>query len=285
MESLAINTFKNTQIELKRLKFHVPDENGKTKCHKLHIGKNHNMCPTHKVHGTVMPEVLEDTYLGDILSNDGRNTKNIKHRISKGLGIINQIFNLLDNVVFGPHYFEIAVLLRDSMLINGTMTNAEIWYNFTNTEVQEFEGLDQLFFRRLFEVPVTTPKEAYYLELGVLPINIILKSRRINYLQSILKQDKTGMLYTFFLTQWHNPCKGDWTEQVKEDLADFKIQCSFEEIEKKSKESFKKLVKIRAKELALEQLQSKQNKHSKMENLSYSEVKIQSYLNSEETSI
>jgi hypothetical protein len=52
--------------------------------------------------------------------------------------------------------------------------------------------------------------------------------------------DVERIMYTFFLTQWHNPCKGDWTEQVKEDLADFKIQCSFEEIERRSKESFKK---------------------------------------------
>ena len=120
------------------------------------------MCPTLKVHGTVMPEVLQDTYLGDILSNDGKNTKNIKNRISKGVGCVNQIFNMLENIVFGPHYFEIAVLLRDSLLINGTMTNAEIWYNISKSEVDEFEALDRLFFRRLFEVPSTTPKEAYY---------------------------------------------------------------------------------------------------------------------------
>ena len=38
-ESLAVNTFINTQVELKKLKFHTPDKNGKTKCHKMHIGK------------------------------------------------------------------------------------------------------------------------------------------------------------------------------------------------------------------------------------------------------
>ena len=89
------------------------------------------MCPSLKVHGTIMPEVTEDTYLGDILSSDGKNTKNVKNRISKGLGIINQIFSLLENICFGPHYFEIAILLRESMLINGTLPKAEIWYNYT----------------------------------------------------------------------------------------------------------------------------------------------------------
>ena len=60
-----------------------------------------------------MPELNEDVYLGDILSNDGKNTKNIKYRISKGLGVINQIFNILGNVNFGSHFFEIAMMLRE----------------------------------------------------------------------------------------------------------------------------------------------------------------------------
>ena len=59
------------------------------------------------------------------------------------------------------------------------------------------------------------------------------------------------MLYAFFITQWHNPTKGDWTEQVKVDLEDFDIPCSFEYIEKKSKDAFKRIVKIKAKEHAL----------------------------------
>jgi hypothetical protein len=74
MESLALNTFIDTQVELKKLRFHVPDRKGITKCQKLHIGRNHQLCPTLKVHGTIMPEV---TYFGDILISDGRNSTNI----------------------------------------------------------------------------------------------------------------------------------------------------------------------------------------------------------------
>ena len=176
---------------------------------------------------------------------------------------MNQIFNILDNVSFGSHFFEMSMLLRDSMLINGTLTNAEIWYNLTKNEIEEFESLDRLFFRRLLEVPITTPTEAYYLECGVLPINVIIKARRINYLHSILKKDKSGMVYSFFITQWYSPSKGDWTEQVQQDLIDFKIPCSFQSIESKSAEAFKKLVKRQAKEYALGSLQEKKAKHRK----------------------
>jgi hypothetical protein len=56
-------------------------------------------------------------------------------------------FNLLENICFGPHFFELAMLLRESMLTNGTLINAEIWYNFSKNELEEFEVLDRLFLR------------------------------------------------------------------------------------------------------------------------------------------
>ena len=46
--------------------------------------------------------------------------------------------NIIDEVSFGPYLFEIAMLLRKSILINGITTNAEIWYNFSESDEQEF---------------------------------------------------------------------------------------------------------------------------------------------------
>ena len=142
-----------------------------------------------------MKEIKDDRYLGDIISSDGKNTKNIKDRISKGVGIIANIFNLLEVISFGQHHFEIAVLLRNTMLINGTLTNAEVWYNFTHHEIQEFKKLEHSFFAKLLGVPRTTPSEAYYLELGALPISAILKGRRVNYLHSILSRNQKSILH------------------------------------------------------------------------------------------
>ena len=73
-KSLALNTVINAQIELKKLKFHTPDKNGKSKCHVMHVGKPNDLCPTLQVHGTDMSHVTEDTYLGDVILCDGKNT-------------------------------------------------------------------------------------------------------------------------------------------------------------------------------------------------------------------
>ena len=85
------------------------------------------------------------------------------------------------------------------------------------SEIEKIESLDRLFFRRLLSLPQTTPREAFYLEMGAIPLRFLLKGRWVIYLHHILKKDKSGMLYPVFITQWHHPCKGEWTEQIKKD--------------------------------------------------------------------
>ena len=81
-ESLAMNTFIKTQIELKKLQFHTPGEKGKSKCNVMHVGKNSGICPQLQVHGTVMKKITHDRYLGDIISSDGSNDLNIQSRVA-----------------------------------------------------------------------------------------------------------------------------------------------------------------------------------------------------------
>ena len=78
INSVGLNAFINTHIEMKKLKFHTPDINGKSKCHVIHVGNQTIPCNQLKVHGTVMQHVELDTYLGDIISSDGTNHKNIE---------------------------------------------------------------------------------------------------------------------------------------------------------------------------------------------------------------
>ena len=88
-----------------------------------------------------MIHVTEDTYLGDIISSDGRNTKNITSRIHKGHGKITEIMTILETTPLGPHYFKTALLLRESLFLNSILTNADIWVGLTNEEIKQFEDL------------------------------------------------------------------------------------------------------------------------------------------------
>ena len=281
-ESRNMNTFINNEIEMKKLRFHIPDNEGKSKCHIIHIGKKKIDCQVLKVHGCPMEGVKSDTYLGDVLSCDGKNTLNIEARVSKGLGVVSQIMDLLRNVSFGSHYFEIAKTLREAMLVNGLLTNSEVWYGLTDKEVTKLEEVDRLFMRQVLQVASTCPIEALYLEMGCVPIGNVIKARRLKYLHHLTTRDEGEMLSKVFWTQWKYPAgKSEWTEQVKNDLKEYNLGEDLEWIRSKSKESFKTLVKKKTEEIALEELMKAKEKHTKMENLVYDKLELQNYLKNE----
>ena len=228
------------------VKFYIQDKFGKSKCHKMHVGKENMLCPDLKVHGTEMGLVKHDTYLGDIISSDGSNSKNVKSRVGKGLGIISEIINILETVSFGKYYFQIAMTLRESMFLNGILTNCEVWYNLKKSEIEDLEELDRMLLRKIFNTQITCPKEALYLESGAVPISVIVKSRRLNYLHYLVKEDEETMLSKFFYAQWNSEVKNDWTCQVRLDLADFCLPEDLDFIKSKSEYSFKKIVKVKA---------------------------------------
>ena len=279
-KSIALNSYINTHIEMKKLRFHTPDIRGKSKCHKLHIGTPNRYCPELLVHGSPMEQVSKDTYLGDIISENGTNTANIISRVSKGIGILAKIKNILESVSFGPQYFKIALLLRESMLLNGILTNCESWYGLTDTEISQLESVDLQFFRSLFEVPRTVPTAGIYLETGSYRIGTIIKVRRLNFLHYMVKLKKSEMLSKFFHAQWENPVKFDWVLDVKQNLEEFELPSSLEAIQAMSTFQFKSLVKKRVKQYELAKLlELKEEKaNSKMRNLTYLELKIQDYL-------
>ena len=119
------------------------------------------------------------------------------------MGIVTEIMDVLNAVSFGSKYFEIAVILREARLINGMLTNVEVWYGLQKNEINEFEEVDKLLLRRILQAPSSACIESLYLELGLTPIRGIIKARRINYLHTLLNLKEEEMLHKFFKCQWN----------------------------------------------------------------------------------
>ena len=145
-----------------------------------------------------MEQKCEERYLGDVISIDGRNIKNIKARIAKGTGIVRNIITILDGIPFGKHYFEVGKILRNSLLVSSVLFNAEAWYNLTSSELDLLETIDLSLLRKLLDAPRTTPKEMLFLEIGVVPLREIIRERRLGFLYYILNENPESMIYRFF---------------------------------------------------------------------------------------
>ena len=76
----------------------------------------------------------------------------------------------LNDILFGRYHFEVAILLRNSLMISSLLTNSEAWHNLTEADLRNLEQVDEGLLSKILATPITTPKEMLYLELGVIPI-------------------------------------------------------------------------------------------------------------------
>ena len=104
-------------------------EMGHDKCFQIHVGKKDSeMCPKLFINDNVMKTSSSETYLGDILTNDGKIDSNIQSRYEKGVGVNNTIFSLLQEISFGTFFYKMSRLFRSSMLVNKILCSSEVLY-------------------------------------------------------------------------------------------------------------------------------------------------------------
>ena len=110
-------------------------------------------------------------------------------------------------------------------------------------------------------------------------------SRRLNFLQYILKEEEHTLIHSFLVAQIENPLKGDWWELVMQDIIELNLNLSLSEIKQMSKEMFKNKVKTHVNEAAFVWLNNEKQRSKKIQNMKYSKLYIQNYLLSEKLSI
>ena len=298
------NAYIKTKTDGKKLQF------GAEKCKKMHIGKTcqNFKCQNLKVDEWKEVEVFnqdtgideikdiikgekdmenkqEEKYLGDVISCDGRNIKNVKARVGKGKGIVSRILTIMEGIPFGKYYYEVGVIIRNSLLVSSMLCNTEAWYSITQAEIELLETVDTQFLRKLINAPRATPKEVLFLELGVVPFRELIMKRRIMFLHHILNEEPGSMINRFFQTQLKSPKQKDWVKTVKRDLEELEIEQKFEEIKQFKKGSLKRTLNVAVSKRALQRLNKIKEKHSKVINLNYSQLKMQNYLKGNRTKI
>ena len=80
-QTLKVDTWKEVEFR--------DEETGVDEIEDVHIGEE------------IMEEKDEEKYLGDVISTDGKNIKNVKARVAKGKGIASRILTILDGIPFG----------------------------------------------------------------------------------------------------------------------------------------------------------------------------------------
>ena len=270
IESLKINAIINAKIEAKKLEF------GAAKCVNIPIGHRDMECLEQRVHSETVSEKSYETYLGDIVCSSGSNDRNIESRCNRGIGAVSQIMTMLGRVSLGHYYFDIGLVLRDTILVSKLVFNSEVWYNVTEKQLTKMEKIDEMLFRKIFNLPSTAPRVGMFIECGKIPIRHVVKSRRIMYFWHLMHKEKDELLVKFLEAQELSPSSHDWICQVRKDMQDIKLNLSDAEIENLSKDVFSKLVKRKIEVFTLQYL--KGHSGSKTSQLDFKNISPAEYL-------
>ena len=271
-QSEKINAVINAFIESKKLKL------SEKKCSRIHLGKTTKDCLDLKVHQTKMKNSKQEKYLGDIVDCTGSIKATVQERISRGWGIISEIKAILSEIPLGKYKLEMGLKLRQAMLINGTLFNSEAWHSVSTEDIRGLEKVDEALLRYLLDCHAKVPLEFLYLESGSIPIRHILSSRRINYLQTILKRDPEELIRRIYEAQVLKPCDGDFADLVKKDLQSIGVPLDTEKIRNTGRQQFKTYIKQKVSLTAFRYLKNLQSGHSKIREIQYTKLNIQPYL-------
>ena len=120
--------------------------------------------------------VEDQIYLGEVLSRDRKNSKNIDSKIARGKGIVHEILMILNNVYFGSNFFEALKLMRESLLISVITNQSEVWVSTTE---KKMKSLESILLSRALQSIKTTSLCVMLLEMGMIPVRFFVMKKRM----------------------------------------------------------------------------------------------------------
>ena len=212
---------------------------GQQKCKVMQIGKNKTELKWNL--GDIKIENCDSyTYLGDVISSDGKNTLNIQSRRNKINISSCSISTIASSDVL--HRIETPVLLElhEKVNISALITNSESW-TLLKCEQKEIEKSEIQCLKHLFDLPVRTPTAAIIYTLGTLITSIRVDQKRLIYLHRILNRDPLHWTRkTLSTLEKHNI---GWHKGIIHTLSDYNLPSDYEEIRRQQPNEWKNNVK------------------------------------------
>ena len=162
-------------------------------------------------------------------------------------------------------------------MVNGILTNAEIWHPIKDDQMDVLENVDLMYIRKILKGHSKAPKETFFMETGLLPFKFITMKRRLMYLHTILHKPKSELIRKVYDVQKVLVTKNDWCQLVEQNRKELSISYSDEEIEKMSAEKFKSIVTKSVQKMAMGYLNNMASTHEKSKPLMKPKLIVEDY--------
>ena len=188
------------------------------------------------------------------------------------------IRQILEGVYFGNYFIDALLMLRNSMLLSVLTYNLEVSINLTKKDLKQLDEVDCFLLKKMLNLSSKSSRTLLHGELGIVSVEFHIKQKRILYLHHLLSSETESLAHDVLIQMIQNPKKGDWLEEVKNDLRDFDLSSDIEQIKHFSKNQIKDLVKKRSRETYFRLLLNDKSKLSKGQEIVYQSFEQQTYL-------
>ena len=216
---------------------------GAAKCNVLKIGKHkENKHNEWKLGEEEIKETDKYKYLGDIITSDGKNERNIEARKNKVTASIVSLNTIAASDVLRRIETTVLLELHDKIILSALLTNAEAWtLNITNRK--ELDKIEIQALKYMFDLPTHTPTPAIIYSFGTLYTQHRLDKKQLLYLHKLLNhRDETWTKRTLMTLI---NLKLGWGKSIMETLSYYDLPTNLEVIKKETKRRWKRIVKER----------------------------------------
>ena len=178
-------------------------------------------------------------YLGDVVTNDGKNLKNLEARKNKAFATTCSINSIAGTNILRKIETKVILELHEKVILSALLTNAEAW-TLLKSEKDEVERIEIQTLKMLFDLPIHTPTPAIIYTFGTLFTNLRIEKKRLIYLHRLInKPNNSWMKKTFNIL---NRLNVGWAKSINETLNDLNLPTDFSEIKATTTRQWKNIV-------------------------------------------
>ena len=147
--------------------------------------------------GVVIKHAVNEKYLGDWVNELGCKESiedTIKDRIRKQTSKENEIILLADAPMMGTDgSSRAAIKLFEAQVIPALLFNCESWIGITETQINDLQGFQDKFVRKLMHLPISTPKAILHWDSGREMMKWRIAKRKLLFLKKVMAKENSNL--------------------------------------------------------------------------------------------
>ena len=214
---------------------------GEHKCNVMRTGKHQDKPQDWKIGDITIKETAHYKYLGDIITNDGKISKNIEARGIKLKATTISINTIAASEILNRIETSVLLELHEKISIPGYLTNSETWIlNKGDTKQLEKNEIQSL--KNLFDLPLHTPNAAIIYTFGTLFTKLRIDKKQLIYLNRILNRESSNWTKkTLVILEGMNI---GWYKNIQNILTEYELPTDFTVVKNISHNDWKNKVQV-----------------------------------------